>query len=112
MQNNFREIINYRAGVEIALPKILSFGMNYFCVVVIVILHHLLKNDPKEYNQENISVGLGMYFDQDVSFDLAIVNGNWKTYHNNYSIRGMVDPSRTNETITTSILNFTLTYRF
>ena len=53
-----------------------------------------------------------MYFDQDVSFDLAIVNGNWKTYHNNYSIRGMVDPSRTNETITTSILNFTLTYRF
>ena len=112
LQNNFREIINYRAGVEIALPKNTFFWDELFLRGGYSYSPSPFKNDPKEYNQENISVGLGMYFDQDVSFDLAIVNGNWKTYHNNYSIRGMVDPSRTNETITTSILNFTLTYRF
>ena len=115
LQKNFKEVTNLRAGFELQIPDF--FYLHNFCDKFLIRGGYSLtpspyKNDSKEFDQKSVSVGAGIYFDEYVSLDLAIVNGNWKTYHNNYSLRGVTDPSRTEEKINTSILNFTLSYRF
>lgn len=111
LQKNFKQVVNYRGGIELELPDfgfldnlLLRGGYNLSPSPYI--------NDGTEFDQKNISFGVGASFDNDVSLDVALINGNWKTFHNNYSLRGVTNPSRTDESITTSIFNLSLTYRF
>ena len=98
----FRATTNLRAGAEYTIPATdlrLRGGFVYH--------PSPFDGDPSSFAQKYITGGIGFAVESSVFIDVAYAHGYWDTFHVNY------DPtSRTDESVTTNNVLFTITYRF
>ncbi len=103
----FRGTADLHAGVEYELP-FYPIRLRAGCML----LPSRFKGDPSSYDNSIITGGLGVLLQDDIMLDVAGAFGSAKDYHNNYSIPLVIDPSRTDESIATTGITATITYRF
>ena len=106
LKKNFRATTNYSVGGEFQIPATevrVRAGYAY--------KPSAFDGDPSSFNERFITGGAGILLQDNVMFDVAGAFGSMKTYHNNYGSKAL-DLSRTNETISTSHIDFTVSYRF
>jgi long-subunit fatty acid transport protein len=65
------------------------------------------QGDPSSFAQKYITGGLGFAVQSTVYIDVAYAHGWWDTYHVNYDAT-----SRTDESVKTDNILFTVSYRF
>jgi long-subunit fatty acid transport protein len=70
------------------------------------------KDDPSDFDQKYFTLGAGATIDENVGLNASVAIGNWKTFRDNYYLFGLSAPSRTSESVSTSLVNITMTYRF
>jgi long-subunit fatty acid transport protein len=110
IKNLFQATTNLRAGAEVSLQKLgikLRGG--------IIDNPSPWKGDPSSRDQLYYTGGIGFMLDENATINAAYAYGTWKTTHNNYSYtdaRGYTQDVGTNETVTTSTLNITFSYKF
>lgn len=104
----FQATTNLRGGVEVAFWE---WGTRLRLGVVQNPSPY--KGDPKDFDQLYYTAGLGIELDRNVTLNSAFVYGKWKTFRDNYYIGGFASPpSRTSESVNSSSVNVTLSYRF
>ena len=106
LKQEFRSTLNYAVGGEFEIPRTelrLRAGYSFKPSAYV--------GDPSSFGQTTITAGAGILLEDNVMFDVAAMFGSFKTYHNNYS-DGSVDPSRTDESISTTNVDLTISYRF
>ncbi|MBI2428547.1 MAG: outer membrane protein transport protein [Ignavibacteriales bacterium] len=107
LQKEFRAVTSYRLGAEIDVPSTdirLRGGYS--------LTPSPYKNDPSSFDQTVYSAGAGIFLQRNVVLDAAVAFGSHKSFRNQYTFRGIVNASRTDESISTTTLNITLSYRF
>lgn len=107
LQNDFRAVTSYRVGAEFDVPSTdvrLRAGYS--------LTPSPYKNDPSTFDQKTYSAGAGIFLQRNVVLDGAVAIGSWKTFRNQYSFPGILNASRTDESISTTAVNLTLSYRF
>jgi long-subunit fatty acid transport protein len=102
-----RSTTNLRAGAEVTL-----FDMGLRLRGGFVYNPSPYKGDPTDFDQKYFTVGVGASIDENVSLNASLAYGIWKTFRDNYYLLGLDAPSRTSESISTSLINITLAYRF
>lgn len=104
----FRATTNLRAGAEYAIPDTdirLRGGFVYH--------PSPFEGDPSSFAQKYVTAGIGLALQSSVFIDVAYARGSWDTFHVNYvSDNPNAPASRTDESITTNNLLFTISYRF
>ena len=106
LKKNFRPTTNLAIGGEYEIPRTdfrVRAGYAY--------KPSAFEGDPSSYNQKIITAGAGVLLQNNVMFDMAAAIGSMKTFHNNYGSQ-VLSLSRTNETISTTQITFTVSYRF
>ncbi|HTR82788.1 MAG TPA: outer membrane protein transport protein [Bacteroidota bacterium] len=106
LKKNFRATTNYSVGGEFEIPKTelrVRAGYAY--------KPSPFAGDPSSYAQKTVTAGLGVLLQDDVMFDLAAAFGSTKAYDNNYGPAAS-NLSRTDESISTTNVYFTISYRF
>ena len=106
MKRLFRAVLNYSVGGEFEIPKTnLRLRAGY------AMKPSPKTGDPSSYDQKIITAGAGVLLQDNVMFDVAAAIGSVKTFHNNY---GSVSEnlSRTDESISATHVDFTVSYRF
>jgi len=101
LKQEFRSTLNYAVGGEFEIPKTelrVRAGYSFKPSAYV--------GDPSSFGQSTITAGAGILLQDNVMFDVAAMFGSFKTYHNNYS-DGSVDPSRTDESISTTNIDLT-----
>ncbi|MFA6467726.1 MAG: hypothetical protein WCW35_02440 [Bacteroidota bacterium] len=107
LQANFRSVTSYRFGAEFDIPSTeMRIRGGY------LMQPSPYKNDPGAFDQSMITGGLGIFLQRNVLLDGAVAIGSYKTFRNQYSLPKVLDPSRTDESISTTLVNFTVSYRF
>jgi long-subunit fatty acid transport protein len=98
----FRATTNLRAGAEYAIPDTdvrLRGGFVY--------QPSPFEGDPSSFAQKYVTGGIGLALQGSVFIDVAYAHGSWDTFHVNYD-----QTSRTDESVTTNNLLFTVSYHF
>ncbi|MEK6571230.1 MAG: outer membrane protein transport protein [Bacteroidota bacterium] len=98
----FRATTNLRAGAEYAIPDTdvrLRGGFVY--------QPSPFEGDPSSFAQKYVTGGIGLALQASVFIDVAYAHGSWDTFHVNYD-----QTSRTDESVTTNNLLFTISYHF
>ncbi len=98
----FRSTANLRAGVEYSIPETdvrLRGGFVYN--------PSPFDGDPSSFAQKYITGGVGFALQSSVYIDVAYAHGYWDTFHVNYD-----QSSKTNESVKTDNVLFTISYRF
>jgi len=106
LKKNFRPTTNLAVGGEFEIPRTdfrVRAGYAY--------KPSAFEGDPSSYNQKIITTGAGVLLQNNVMFDMGVAIGSMKTFHNNYGSKAL-GLSRTNETISTTHITFTVSYRF
>lgn len=103
----FRSTTALRGGAEVAL-----FDLGLRLRGGIVYNPSPYKNDPSDFDQKYYTAGIGASIDENVSLNASLAFGTWKTFRDNYYLFGLDAPSRTSESVSTSLVNLTMTYRF
>ena len=106
LKKNFRPTMNLAVGGEYEIPATdfrVRGGYAY--------KPSAFEGDPSSYNQKIMTAGAGVLLQNNVMFDVGAAIGSMKTFHNNYGSKAM-SLSRTNETISTTHIAFTVSYRF
>ena len=106
LKKNFRATMNVSVGGEYEIPRTdfrVRAGYAY--------KPSAFEGDPSSYNQKIVTAGAGVLLQNNVMFDVAAAIGSMKTFHNNYGSQTL-GLSRTNETISTTHITFTVSYRF
>jgi long-subunit fatty acid transport protein len=106
----FRPTTNLRGGVEVTL---FNMGLKLRGGAVYNPSPYLADQNTNDYNQLYFTGGLGVAIDEDVFVNASFAIGKWKTFRDNYYLSGLTAaPSRTSESVNTSTVNVTLSYRF
>jgi long-subunit fatty acid transport protein len=104
----FRATTNLRGGAEVSLLNQgirLRGGMVYN--------PSPYKGDPSSRDQVYYTAGIGATVDENVFLNASLTLGKWNTLRDNYYLSGVdTPPSRTAESVNTSAVNITLSYRF
>lgn len=99
----FRSVMDYSLGAEY---NVLNSGVRlragYFTK------HSPFKDDPKDFNRNYLTFGIGYITPEGFSLDLAFVRGTWKNIGDNYG-SGV---SRTYQSLKSSDIVFTTSFRF
>jgi long-subunit fatty acid transport protein len=106
LKKNFRPTLNLAVGGEYEIPRTdfrVRGGYAY--------KPSAWEGDPSSYDQKIITGGAGVLLQNNVMFDVGAAIGSMKMYHNNYGPKTL-NLSRTNETISTTHITFTVSYRF
>jgi long-subunit fatty acid transport protein len=106
LKKNFRPTTNMAIGGEYEIPRTdfrVRAGYAY--------KPSAFEGDPSSYNEKIFTAGAGVLLQNNVMFDVAAAFGSMKTYHNNYGSK-VLNLSQTNESITTTRINFSVSYRF
>ncbi len=106
LKKNFRPTMNLAVGGEYEIPRTdfrVRGGYAYKPSPWV--------GDPSSYNQKIITAGAGVLLQNNVMFDMGAAIGSMKTFHNNYGSQAL-NLSRTDETISTTHITFTVSYRF
>jgi long-subunit fatty acid transport protein len=110
IKNEMRATTNLRGGGEVSLSNIglkLRGGIIYN--------QSPWKGDPSSRDQLYYTAGIGYALDERTVLNVAYAYGTWKSLRTNYSYvdgSGITQYVGTDETVTTSNLNLTLSYRF
>ncbi|MCK9408647.1 MAG: outer membrane protein transport protein [Bacteroidetes bacterium] len=107
LQSKFRSVINYRIGAEFDVPSTefrIRGGLS--------VTPSPYKNDPSSFDQTLMTGGFGYFLQRNIMLDGAVAYGSYKTFRNQYSLSGTSDASRSNESVSTTLFNFTVSYRF
>ncbi len=105
LQSGFRATANYHLGAEFDIPSTdIKVRGGYS------LTPSPYKNDPSSFDQEMFSGGIGIFLQRNVVLDGAFAYGSVKSYRNQYSYP--VNTSRTDESISTTLVNVTVSYRF
>jgi len=107
IRSSFRSTTGLRGGAEVTL-----FDLGLRLRGGIVYNPSPYKGDPTDFDQKYYTAGVGASVDENVSLNASIAFGSWKTFRDNYYVYGLDAPSRTSESVGTSLVNITLTYRF
>ncbi len=109
IKNEMRATTNLRGGIEVSL-----FSLGLKLRGGIIDNPSPWKGDPSSRDQLYYTAGIGFTLDERTVLNAAYAYGTWKTLRTNYSytVSGITYAVGTNETVTTSNLNLTLTYRF
>ncbi len=101
-----RATTNVRGGAEFQIPKTDVSVRGGF-----IYNPSTFKNDPSSFDKKTYTAGAGILLQRNVLLDVAAAFGSFKTFHNNYG-SASANLSRTDETISTTVVNFTISYRF
>ncbi|MFA5834631.1 MAG: hypothetical protein WDA22_14220 [Bacteroidota bacterium] len=107
LQSLFRSTVSYRIGAEFDIPTTEMRVRGGYSVTP-----SPYKNDPSTFDQTMFTGGIGIFLQRNVVLDGAFAYGSYKSFRNQYSIPGLANASRTDESITTTLVNFTVSYRF
>lgn len=107
LQSLFRSTLSYRIGAEFDIPYTDMRVRGGYSAAP-----SPYKNDPSTFDQTMITGGIGIFLQRNVMLDGAFAYGSHKSFRNQYSIPGLTNASRTDESITTTLVNFTVSYRF
>jgi hypothetical protein len=107
LQSLFRPVVSYRGGIEVEIPASdVRIRAGYSRKP------SPFKNDPSTYDLQTMTLGAGILLQRDIMVDAAFASGTFKTFRNNYSTPGVLNPSRTDESVTTSRVIVSVSYRF
>lgn len=107
IRSAFRSTTAMRGGAEVTL-----FDLGLKLRGGIVYNPSPYKNDDSDFDQKYYTAGIGAAIDENVSLNASLALGTWKTYRDNYYLFGLNAPSRTSESVNTTLVNLTLSYRF
>jgi hypothetical protein len=107
LQSYFRSTTSYRAGVEFDVPKTDVRVRGGYSVSP-----SPYKGDPSAFDRVVYTAGAGVLLQRNILLDGAIGFGTFKTFRNQYSFPGLIDASRSDETVNTTQVVVTLSYRF
>jgi long-subunit fatty acid transport protein len=106
----FRATTNLRGGAEVTL---FNLGLKLRGGVVYNPSPYLSDQNTSDYDQLYYTGGVGLAIEEDVTINASLAFGKWKTFRDNYYLSGLPSPaSRTSESVNSSNLNITLSYRF
>jgi len=106
LQSLFRATTNYRIGAEFDIPSTdVRIRGGYS------LTPSPYKDDPSSYDQVLYTAGAGIFLQRNVVIDAAVAFGSYNTFRNQY-ISDIPNSSRTDESISTTSVNVTLSYRF
>ncbi len=107
LQSNFRSTISYRLGGEFDIPSTdMRIRAGYSMTP------SPYKGDPGSFDQKMFTGGVGIFLQRNIVMDGAVAFGSFKSFRNQYSFPGLVNASKTDESISTTMINFTVSYRF
>ena len=105
LQSGFRATTNVRVGAEFDIPSTdIKVRGGYS------LTPSPYKNDPSSFDQNMYTGGVGVLLQRNVLLDGAVAFGSFKSFRNQYSYP--FNTSRTDESISTMLVNFTVSYRF
>ncbi len=110
IKNQMRATTNLRGGGEVSL-----FNIGLKLRGGIIYNPSPWKGDPSSRDQLYYTAGIGYTLDERTVLNVAYAYGTWKTLRTNYSYidgSGVTQYVGTDETVTTSNLNLTLSYSF
>ncbi len=107
LQSKFRATTGYRFGAEFDIP-----GTDVRLRGGYSLNPSPYKGDPSSYDQVLYTGGVGIFIQRNIVLDGAIGFGSSEAFRNQYTLPGMVNPSRSNESISTTVMNVTVSYRF
>lgn len=107
LQKEFRAVTSYRVGGEFDIPSTDVRVRGGYAVTP-----SPYKNDPSSFDQVVYSAGAGIFLQRNVVLDGAVAFGSYKSFRNQYTFPGITNASRTDEAISTTSINVTLSYRF
>jgi long-subunit fatty acid transport protein len=105
LQSAFRATTSIRLGAEFDIPSTDVKVRGGYSLTP-----SPYKSDPSSFDQKMYTGGVGILLQRNVSLDGAVAFGSFKSYSNQYSYP--LNTSRTDESISTSLVNFTVSYRF
>jgi long-subunit fatty acid transport protein len=106
LKQTFRSTADYSVGGEFAIPKTdLRVRAGY------AFKPSPYAGDPSSYGQKLVTAGAGVLLQDNIMFDVAALFGSWKTYQNNYGPVAL-NLSRSDESIKTTNVIFTVSYRY
>ncbi len=106
LKQEFRSTVNYAVGGEFEIPRTeirLRAGYSFKPSAYV--------GDPSSFGQTTITGGAGILLQDNVMVDVAAMFGSFKTYQNNYGDAAL-NLSRTDESISTTNIDLTISYRF
>lgn len=106
LRKTFRATTDFAVGSELEIPNTdvrLRAGFAY--------KPSPFAGDPSSYDEKIITAGAGVLLQNNIMFDVGGAFGSMKTYHNNYGPKAL-NLSQTNETISTTRIDLTISYRF
>ncbi len=107
LAQEFRSTFNYAVGGEFEIPRTaVSIRAGYSFKPSAYV------GDPSSFGQTTITAGAGVLLHDNIMVDVAAMFGTFKTYGNNYVDPVLSNPSRTDESISTTNIDFTISYRF
>ncbi len=107
LQKKFRAVTNIRLGAEYEIP-----GTDLRIRAGYMKQPSQYTSDPSSYDQVTYTGGAGILLQNNVLLDLGAAFGSFKTFHSNYTDPALLYASRTDESISTTRINFTISYRF
>jgi long-subunit fatty acid transport protein len=110
IKNQMRATTNLRGGGEVSL-----FNIGLKLRGGVIYNPSPWKGDPSSRDQLYYTAGIGYTLDERSVLNVAYAYGTWKSLRTNYSYidgSGIIQYVGTDETVTTSNLNLTLSYRF
>jgi long-subunit fatty acid transport protein len=107
LQSEFRSVVSYRIGAEFDIPSTEVRVRGGYSVTP-----SPYKNDPTSYDQTMFTGGAGIFLQRNVVLDAAFAYGSMKTFRNEYSVIGLPNTARVDRDITSTQVNFTVSYRF
>ncbi len=107
LQAVFRPVTNIRIGAEFDVPFTdLKVRAGY------MMNPSPYKNDPSAFDEKVLTGGAGLFLQRNVVLDAAFAYGTLKSYRNEYSAVGLPNSARVDRSITSIVVNFTVSYRF
>jgi hypothetical protein len=107
LQSVFRPVTNIRIGAEFDVPYTeLKIRAGY------MLNPSPYKNDPSAFDEKVLTGGAGLFLQRNVVLDAAFAYGTMKSYRNEYSAVGLPNSARVDRSITSTLVNFTVSYRF
>lgn len=107
IQSKFRATTSYRIGTEIDVP-----GTDVRVRGGYSLTPSPYKNDPTSFDQVLYTGGVGIFLQRNVALDGALSYGTYKSFRNQYSVAGLPNTARTDESLSATTVNVTLSYRF
>lgn len=107
LQSNFRATTSFRFGAEFDIPSTDVRVRGGYSMTP-----SPYKGDPSSFDQTMITGGAGIFLQRNIVLDGAIGYGSYKSFRNQYSFPGITNSSRTDESIVTTLVNVTVSYRF